>query len=233
MRVDHNAFDAFLSAYRVMGDDGIARIRYGAVSPTDKAALGAYVARLAATPVSRLNRDEQFAFWINFYNAATIAMIIEHFPLDSILNVPLGGWFSFGPWDAKIVTVEGHPVSLNDMEHRILRPIWNDPRIHYAVNCASIGCPNLADRAYRPDRMDEALTNAARDYVNHPRGVRVRGGKLVVSSIYVWFESDFKTADGSVLAHLKRYAAADLAESIQAAGQIFADDYDWSLNGAP
>ena len=144
------------------------------------------------TPVSSLNRGEQLAYWINFYNALTVQVILDHYPTDSILDIKISpGFFSIGPWDKKLVTVEGEELSLNDMEHRILRPIWRDPRIHYGVNCASIGCPNLLTTAYTADNVDGLLTENAVAYVNHPRGASLQNGALTVSSIYDWFEEDF------------------------------------------
>ncbi|MEM7653642.1 MAG: DUF547 domain-containing protein [Pseudomonadota bacterium] len=231
--VDHSAFDTFLGRYLVMGESGVALVRYGSVSATDKDALTAYVNQLAATSVSALNRDEQMAYWINLYNAATVMLILEHYPTDSILDLPVGGWFSFGPWGEKILEIEGRDVSLNDIEHRILRPIWKDARIHYAVNCASIGCPNLAPQAFTAENKDRLMDAGAKAYVNHPRGARLVGNKLVVSSIYSWFESDFTSEDGSVVAHLLKYATPQKADELSTVTGVFADDYSWALNGAP
>jgi len=230
--VDHAAFDAFLETYRVVGPEGVALIRYGAVSTEDARALDRYLRGLEATAVSALNRDEQFAYWVNLYNAATIDLILDHYPLDSILDVPIGGLFSFGPWGEEILEVEGEAISLDDIEHRILRPIWRDARIHYAVNCASIGCPNIAPTAFTAQRIEEMLDAGARAYVNHPRAARVTDGALIVSSIYVWFESDFIREDGGVLAHLRRHADPGLTDSLRGVERIADDAYDWSLNDA-
>ena len=95
-------------------------------------------------------------------------------------------------WKKKLLTIEGEEVSLNDIEHRILRPIWRDPRIHYAVNCASIGCPNLVSTPFTAENTEALLDQGARNYINHPRAVNISSkGKVTVSSIYSWFESDF------------------------------------------
>ena len=121
-------------------------------------------------------------------------------------------------------------MSLDDIEHFILRPIWKDPRIHYAVNCASIGCPNLIDTTYTAAQMETLLEANAVAYMNHPRGVEVRGGSVIASSIYDWFQEDFGGSVTGVLAHLTKYARPELASKLQYAFDIDNYDYDWSLN---
>lgn len=231
-RVDHGAWDRFLSRTVKKGRDGVSRVAYGRVSAKDRRDLAGYVEALSAVPVSRLSRGEQFAYWVNLYNGLTVKTVLDHYPVKSIRDIDLSsGLFGSGPWKAKQVVVEGRKVSLDDIEHRILRPIWKDPRIHYAVNCASIGCPNLQRQAFTAHNTQSLLDKAAREYVNHSRGVRVSGGRLVLSSIYSWFESDFH-ADGALMAHLKRYASPSLAAKLE--GFDVADDYayDWRLNDA-
>ncbi len=108
IRVDHSAWAEFLEKYLVTKNDGINRVTYGAVKSEDRRRLDAYIARLAAAPVSRLRRDEQFAYWINLYNALTVKVILDHYPVKSILAVNISpGWFTFGPWDKKLLVVEG------------------------------------------------------------------------------------------------------------------------------
>ena len=154
--------------------DGVNRVAYGKVAPQDKQALASYVDRLSKVQVTKLARSEQLPYWINLYNAATVKVVLDHYPVESILKIDISpGLFAKGPWKKKLLTVEGEAVSLDDIEHRILRPIWKDPRTHYAVNCASLGCPNLQPRAFTAGNMDELLDAGARAYVNHPRGARV------------------------------------------------------------
>lgn len=232
-RVDHGAWDGFLRRYVVESADGINRLRYGRVAPADKSALDAYVAMLATQRVSALARAEQRALWINLYNALTVKVVIEAYPISSIRDIRISpGLFAAGPWGKKLVRLEDEPLSLDDIEHRILRPIWNDPRTHYAVNCASTGCPNLQTRAYTAANMEQLLEAGARAYVNHPRGAEVSAGRLTASSIYVWFASDFGGSDAGVLAHLRRHADAPLATALAGVSRIAQDRYDWSLNDA-
>ncbi len=131
-----------------------------------------------------------------------------------------------------MLRIEGEAISLNDIEHRILRPLWRDPRIHYVLNCASIGCPNLGARAYGAKDMETRLDAAARAFINHPRGARFENGDLVVSSIYDWFIEDFGDDEAGVLAHLRQYAAPALAEKLAGHRRLDRSTYDWRLNGA-
>ncbi len=139
-----------------------------------------------------------------------------------------------GPWGKKLVAVEGETLSLDDIEHRILRPIWRDPRIHYGVNCASIGCPNLIATAYTAENMDSLLTENARAYVNHPRGAVVEDGALTVSKIYSWFDEDFGGNEAGVIAHLRDYAGPELLARLRDIDDVADYEYDWALNdGSP
>ncbi len=231
--VDHGPWRRFLSAHVVAGTDGIARVAYGKVSAEDKAALDAYVRALAAEPVSRLTRAEQRAYWINLYNAATVRLVLERYPVASIRDINISpGLFASGPWGKALFAVEGEALSLNDIEHRILRPIWNDPRVHYALNCAALGCPDLQTEAFPAATADVLLDRAAVAFVNHPRGARVEGGRLRVSSIYEWFQEDFGGSEASVIDHLRRYARGPLADALAGVRAIASHAYDWSLNDA-
>ena len=234
LSVDHAAWDRFLETYVVAGDDGINRVDYAGVSTADRDALELYFSMLSGTMVDRLGRAEQRAFWINLYNLLTVRVILDHYPVKSIRDIDISpGFFADGPWGKPLATVEGEEVSLDDIEHRILRPIWKDPRIHYAVNCASIGCPNLMGEAFTAANSVALLERAAIAYVNHPRGARIEGGELVVSSIYEWFKADFGGTDGGVIDHLMGFAESALRAQLEAVTEIDDDQYDWSLNAIP
>jgi len=232
LHIDHGAWDDFLFRnLRTKQPSGINRMDYAHVSRVDRLILDSYLKQQAALAISTYSRAEQKAYWINLYNALTVQVVLEHYPVRSIRDIGISpGLFSRGPWDAKLLKIEGQSVSLNDIEHRILRPIWRDPRVHYALNCASLGCPNLLPEAYTVFNMEPQLEQAARDYVNHPRGVRFEHGRLIVSSLYVWYEEDFGGSAEGVLAHLRRYARGPLAERLAAWRGGFSDTYDWALN---
>ena len=232
--IDHGAWDRLLKAYLVVAPGQVNRFAYRRVTPADRAALDAYIAGLAALPVSRTRRDEQRAYWINLYNALTVTTVLARYPVASIRDIDSSpGLFADGPWDAHAVIIEGEAVTLNDIEHRILRPIWRDPRLHYALNCASIGCPDLLPTAFTADNTERLLEAAARGYVNHPRGAGIEGGALTVSSIYNWYAEDFGKTEEMILAHLRRYAAPPLAAALDEVSEIDGYAYDWALNDAP
>ena len=231
--VDHSAWDNFLGKYIKPDATGLNLVDYGGVTPADKNALVAYLDLLQETNVTGLNRKEQQAYWINAYNAITVNLIIDKFPVDSIRDVStgLGSLFNLGPWDTKIFTVEDQELTLNDIEHGILRPIWKDPRIHYSVNCASYGCPNLMDKAWTSENTEELLNEGARTFVNSDRGIQnISGNRVKVSSIYHWYKEDFGGTDKGVIDHLKIYAAGEKAELLKNVTRVNDHDYDWKLN---
>ena len=234
LKVDHDAWDAFLGRYARRGADGVVLLPYGSISESDRDALRRYLDSLAKQPVAPLNRAEQFAYWVNLYNALTVETILAHYPVESIRDIDISpGLFSNGPWGAELIEVEKTAVSLDDIEHRILRPVWDqDPLIHYAVNCAALGCPDLQLRAFRAETTPAQLDSAARRFVNHPRGASFRNGGLVVSSIYRWFREDFGDSEAGVIAHLRGYAAPQLAARLAETTRIFDHEYDWALNNA-
>lgn len=235
--LDWAPLDAWLRDFVVPSSDGINRVRYGAVSDTRRGDLADIIAGLAAEPVSSLNRGEQRTYWINLYNAVTLKVVLDHYPVASIHAIDLSGdLISDGPWKAPLVTIEDEALTLNDIEHRILRPIWPDARIHYAVNCAAIGCPNLRAEAWRPWTLEADLDAAAAAYINHPRGVRVgrcnNQPVLTVSKIYDWYAEDFGGTEVAVLAHFRRYAKGETAKAVAQYIEIHDTAYDWALNDA-
>ena len=228
--IPHTDWQGFLDRYLVPGHpSGIARVRYGEVSATDREALQRYLRQLAALDPRDYAPREQQAFWINLYNALTVELVLAHYPVTSIRKI-YGGLFDRGPWDEPVTSVAGQALTLNDIEHRILRPIFADARIHYAVNCASLGCPNLAAEAYTAANLEALLDTGARAYVNHPRGVRFDGERLALSSLYEWYAVDFGGNLAGVRAHLAHFAEPALAARLRAhtGGARYA--YDWRLN---
>lgn len=232
--VDHTAWDRLLKTYVHPGPDGLNRVDYAAFKSGGHAALKDYIRRLEAVDPGTLDRSEQFALLANLYNAKTVDIVLDHYPVKSIKDISLGGGllgvFTGGPWKAKVLEMKGIALSLDDIEHGILRPIFKDARVHYAVNCASVGCPNLGTEAFTGAKLDAQLDAAARAYVNSPRGADPRPDGLVVSSIYNWYEPDFGGNEKGVIAHLKTYADPDLAQKLQGTTSIADYAYDWSLN---
>ena len=224
----HSAWTALLSKYVVASPDGVNRFDYGGLkaNEADLAALNTYIDGFAAMDVASLSRDEQYVLWVNAYNALTVQHIVGRYPVRSIRS-----GYIVGPWKRVKMDVGGREISLNDIEHEVLRKDWSEPRTHYAVNCASFGCPNLKPSAWEVATLEQDLAEAAHAYINHPRGVSIRGdGRLKVSTIYKWFKDDFGGNEAGVIAHLLEYAEPELAAQIDANPDIKSYDYDWSLN---
>lgn len=230
--IDHGPWQTVLDRYLRLEADGRATFAYAQVTPEDRRLLQDYLRSLQSLPIRSYNRAEQRAYWINLYNARTVELILEHPQVKSILDIRFG-LTDFGPWDRKMLRVEGTDLSLNDVEHRILRPVWPDPRIHYAVNCASYGCPNLDARVYTPATLEAQLEAAARAHLAHPRGLRFEGDTLVLSSIFDWYKVDFGGTDAGLLDHVRRYAPPAAAARLRNWRGPIRYEYDWALNAAP
>ena len=234
--VDHAAFDTLLKTYVATDAQGLNRVGYKAFKASGHAALKAYLAGLEKVDVAKLDRPEQFAFWANLYNAKTIDIVLDKYPVASIKDISLGGGLlasvTGGPWKAKVLKVAGTPLSLDDIEHQIIRPGFKDPRAHYSVNCASFGCPNLQNEAFTGAKLQAMLDAGAKAYVNHPRGIAVEGGTVKASSIYDWFVADFGGNAKGVLEHVRKFASPELASKLKGIETIGDYGYDWSLNDA-
>ena len=232
--VAHGAWDRLLKEYVRPGLDGLNRVDYAALKSGGRETLKAYIRRLEQIDHRRLDRAEQFALLANLYNAKTLEIVADKYPVRSIKDIALGGdgfaWITAGPWKAKVLKIGGVELSLDDIEHAILRPTFKDARVHYALNCASVGCPNLGTDAFTGAKLNEQLEAAARAYVNSKRGVAVDGERIVMSSIYVWYKADFGGGDQGVLDHLRRYAAPALARKLAGISSIRDHTYDWGLN---
>lgn len=226
---DHSAFDALVKAHVKPDAQGYNRVDYRAVK-SNLAALRAYIASLQAANPASLSRNEAHAFWINLYNAKTLEIVADAFPVTSIKKINLGGSFLLGsgPWKAKIISIGGTELSLDDVEHEIVRAIFKDPMSHYGLNCASFSCPNLATSAFTGANVDALLRQNAVAYVNHPRGVTVANGRITASKIYSWYAGDFG-GKGKLKDHWISFANPQKAAEI-AAASISGYDYDWSIN---
>ena len=231
-QVNYAAYDQFLRSYWRQDAAGIARLRYGDVSAADKARLVNFVNVLQQVDPNQLGRDDQLAFWINLYNAQTIRLVLDNYPVSSIREIK-DGPLSIGPWNRKDVVVSGTALSLNDIEHRIIRPVFQEPRIHYALNCAAVSCPNLAPQAWRGSGLDAAFEAAERAYLSDPRGVSIApDGRVTASKIFIWFREDFGENEKAVVARLLDKTPADTRAALAARGRIDRYAYDWALNEA-
>jgi hypothetical protein len=232
--IDHSGWQAILDGYlEANHPSGINRFNYAKLkaNATDAQKLNDYLSSLQSLDPRNYAKAEQKAYWINFYNALTVQVVLNNYPIESITKIH-AGWFGFGPWDDEVgVKVAEQKLTLNHIEHGILRPIWQDNRIHYALNCASYGCPNLLPTVYTVQNTEQLLEKNARDYVNHPRGVKfLKDNYLMVSSIYHWYKVDFGGTDENLIKHFKKYAKPELVERLNIFHGSIDHDYNWSLN---
>ncbi|MCB2192150.1 MAG: DUF547 domain-containing protein [Deltaproteobacteria bacterium] len=193
-----------------------------------RAKLERFLENLAQVDPGSLSRDQKLAYYINAYNAWTIWLILTKYPdLESIKD--LGGLFS-SPWDKEIVRLNGKVFTLDQIEHEVLRPTFKDPRIHFAVNCASKGCPPLLNRPYTGAEVQGQLQAQATAFINDPARTRLQGNTLYVTKIMDWFSEDF---DDDPVGFVKKYAQDDFKRRLEGlGGQVEVEylDYDWSLN---
>lgn len=228
--IDHTAWDTFLQKYIRPDGAGYNRFAYSSVTDEDKQALENYIDSLAQIEITERARPVQLAYWLNLYNALTINVVLDHYPVSSIRKIRLGGVLSRGPWDGELIEIEEEPMSLNAIEHEILRPIWNDPRLHYGINCASVGCPNLHDRAFTAANVDALLDQLATEFLSHPRGLHIDGDSVTVSSIFQWFAYDFGNSETGIIEHIAKYAPEEKADLLLKIGELSDAEYDWALN---
>lgn len=210
---------------------GIARFDYAGLkaSQSDQKVLADYIQSLEAKDPNTLSAPEATAYWANLYNAVTLKVVVDNYPVKSIKEIRSGA-FSAGPWKKKLTTVNGNPMTLDEIEHETLRKKYPSPLIHYMVNCASIGCPNLKSSLWNASTLDADRKEAARTFINSARGAKVTSKGLVVSSIYDWFQEDFGGSKAGVVEHLSQYATGDLKSAIDGRAKIKSFDYDWTLN---
>ncbi len=220
---DHSKFTALLAEYV----DGDGWVDYAGLRSKEPE-LDAYVASLADAPFDAMGRDEKLALLINGYNAFTLRLILDNYPIDSIRSIP-----DKDRWNAERWRLAGRTLSLNDIEHKEIRPKFSEPRIHFALVCASVGCPPLRQEAYTGVTLDAQLEDQTRYALTHDRWLRYEAGsgRVDLTALFDWYGGDFKQASGSVLAFVARYAP-DVRRAVEAGTKLKVRymDYDWSLN---
>lgn len=185
---------------------------------SDKEQLQVYLDKLANNPVAAdWTKNEKLAYWINAYNAFTIKLIIDNYPVKSITDLHQGK-----PWDVKWIKLGNNTYSLNQIENEIIRPQFQEPRIHFAVNCAARSCPPLLNRAFTPDQLDSQLTLQTKAFINNSNFNSLRTKSVEVSKIFEWYADDF----GDLIAFLNKYSET----RVQAKAQISYKEYNWALN---
>lgn len=211
---DHSVFNELLSTY--VSSKGV--VDYLGFQKQE-AKLDDYLAWLGTNvPASSVKRNERLAYWINAYNAYTIKLILKNYPLKSITDLHGGK-----PWDVKWIDLGGKTYSLNNIENDIIRPEFNEPRIHFAVNCAAQSCPPLANKAFTASNLESLLEKQTVAFVNNKKYNQLSRESVVVSKIFDWYGKDF----GDIASYISKYAM----ESVKKEANVSYNEYDWSLNG--
>lgn len=222
--ITHVLFDSLLKLHV----DNVGDVDYKGFIK-DSTLLNQYLALLANNPpdTTTWDRNTQMAFWINAYNAFTIKLIVDNYPVESIkdLNPTISVPFVNSIWDIAFFEIGGVKMDLNHIEHEILRDFYQDPRIHFVINCASISCPRLLNRAYKPETLEIDLEQQAKEFINDPAKNRLNEEGIEVSKIFFWFGGDFKKK-GTLIDFLNRYANKKINNS----AEIDYMAYNWLLN---
>ena len=194
----------------------------------DENLLDEYLGILNITNAKLLSKNSRFAYYINAYNAFTIKLVLTKYPgINSIKEI--GSFFS-NPWSKKFILLHGKTISLDHIEHKILRPGFKDPRVHFAINCASKSCPRLRNEPYEGETLENQLDDQASVFINDKKNTFIKGDNLFISKIFKWFEKDFS---GNPLLFIRRYAHKELKEKFDSANEnikINYLNYDWTLN---
>ena len=222
----HRAWNAIVSTH--VKDDNF---DYRSAKSSAAKSLDSYLDALAA--VERGTYDDwsdtqKLAYLINLYNAATIDLVLEHYPVKSIRDI--GG--DDGPWKLKIVRLIGKKITLDQLEHEIIRKEFAEPRIHFAVNCASIGCPPLLNRAYTADQLESQLAAQTKRFLSNRRINHLDGKTLHLSPLFDWFRDDFTAAAKSVRHYVAPYFPESERKAILNEATLKFSEYDWALNDA-
>ncbi len=222
--VSHTGFDELLQQY--VDDKGL--VNYKGLK-SDRPKLKSYLSILESNaPQKSWTRDQKLAYWINAYNAYTLDLILEHYPVESIkdigstIKIP----FVSTAWDIKFINIGGKEYDLNNIEHGIIRKDFDEPRIHFALVCAAVSCPKLQNRAYVPERLDDQLTKAAKDFLGNPAKNNFESAnKATLSKLFNWYGGDFKK-NGTLVEYINKYSETKLSKN----ADIDWMDYNWQLN---
>jgi hypothetical protein len=222
--VSHDAYDQLLQTY--VDEKGL--VDYKGLKK-DRAKLQAYLKMLGDNPPQKnWTKEQRLAYWINAYNAFTLDLILEHYPVESIkdigstIKIP----FVSTAWDIKFIRIGDKTYDLNNIEHGIIRKEFDEPRIHFALVCAAMSCPKLQNRAYIPEKLDQQLSKAARDFLSNPEKNEFKNeNHVILSKLFNWYGGDFNN-EGTLIEFINKYAPIKLNNN----ARIEWKDYNWALN---
>ena len=209
---DHSKWTELLESH--VSDNGI--VDYKSIKDNEDA-LKAYLNQfIKIHPENNWSRSETLAYWINAYNAFTVKLIIDNYPIESIRAIEQ-------PWDKKFIPIDGELLSLNHIEHKILRQM-GEPRIHFAINCASVSCPKLLNEAFTADQLEQQLDKVTKAFINSAKN-NITKDHIRISKIFKWFAEDFKQS-GSLIGFLNDYSDIQISEKAKTSYL----EYNWNLN---
>ncbi len=221
--IDHIIWDSLLQKH--VFDDGLVDYQ-GFIS--DSIPFNKYLTLLRNNHPNKKHwsREERLAYWINAYNAFTVKMIVDHYPTKSIKDIKNGIPFINTVWDIKFIKIEGVEYDLNNIEHGILRPKFKEPRVHFAINCASYSCPPLRNEAYTAEKIDAQLTDQAKIFLSDIRKNKITIGQIKISKIFSWFKNDFLVKEKSIQSFINQFTEVEISKN----AKITYYDYNWTLN---
>ncbi|WP_420317043.1 DUF547 domain-containing protein [Ekhidna sp.] len=222
--VSHASFDDLLQKY--VDEEGM--VDYKGLKK-DRPKFKSYLDMLESNPPQKSwTRDQKLAYWINAYNAFTLELILEHYPVSSIKDIGATIKIPFvnTPWDIKFINIGDEEYDLNNIEHGIIRKEFDEPRIHFALVCAAVSCPKLQNRAFLPEKLDEQLTKAAKEFLETPSKNQIKNSnQATLSKIFNWYGGDFNN-NGTLIEYINQYAPTKLNKG----ANIDWKDYNWALN---
>jgi len=232
MQVNHDDWQEILTAYI---DDqhpsGVNRFDYSAVTAGDARKIKSYIGYMQKLEPRQLNSEEAKAYWINLYNAILVDQIIDTFQSGSnraVNRLKRGGLRSMG-LGREVAEVAMQEISLNDIEHGILRPIWKDPRIHFAISPCTLGGASIQKTAFNGENNEELLEKSRADFFGHSRSVSVGRNRIVLNSVFDWYAADFASNKQELLAYVRENVGEGTRQAIQGLSRI-SYEYNWDLN---
>lgn len=232
IQVKHAPWQEILDAYlNDQHPSGISRFDYDGVSDSDLEKLREYLSYLQRLDPRQFNKAEAKAYWINLYNAAVVELLVDASKSDTVNSIRelRSGVFAAGPWRRKIFNVTLQDMTLDDIQHGVIRPIWRDHRTHYVLTKGSLGGANMPKTAFNKDNTEALLAAAEEEYLSHPRAVRLNAGDLILSSVFEWYAADFAADNALFLEYLRNNAPANVASPLNAIDET-RFEYDWDLN---
>ena len=210
--VSHAPFNVLLAKY--VSNEGV--VNYKGFK-TEQNKLIKYITTLkSVASKSTWTRNEKLVYWINLYNSLTINLLLNHYPIQSITKIDKA-------WDTNIVTIEGTSYTLNEIENNVIRPTFNEPRIHFAVNCGALSCPKLLNEAFVPDRLEKQLEKQTIAFINNSSHNKITINKIQISKIFDWYAADF----GNIITFFNNYSTTKINPN----AEINYLEYQWDLNG--